>query len=400
MGAIFVIAFHNNCYPMIKFYSKKFRIKILILFVLTVIAISSLWVTHDLVHSLAAEEKKKIDLWAAATEELANQQEEENKDYSFVFRVLEENNTVPVVLTTQKREIVAFRNVDSAKISTPNRAKQLLSTMEKNHKPIVVKLPNNETNLVFYEDSNILKKLYYFPIIQLSVLFLFILAAYIAFSSIRNSEQNLVWVGLAKETAHQLGTPTSSLLAWLEVLKNQDIPPAYLDELEKDIHRLEKITDRFSKIGSAPSLKPVNLVEQINQIISYLDKRVSSNITFIKEYNTLDEIYLNINDSLFEWVIENIVKNAIDAMHGKGTIAFRVRDDIQVAYVDITDQGKGIPKKIVKTIFKPGFTTKVRGWGLGLSLSKRIIEDYHKGKIFVLKSDVVRGTTFRIVLKK
>ncbi|HUX53724.1 MAG TPA: HAMP domain-containing sensor histidine kinase [Williamwhitmania sp.] len=384
---------------MIKFYSKKFRIKILILFVLTIIAISSLWVTRDLVHSLAAEEKKKIDLWATATEELANQQEE-NKDFSFIFRVLEENNTVPVVLTTQKREIVAFRNVDSSKISTPNRAKQLLSIMEKNHKPIVVKLPNNETNLVFYEDSNILKKLYYFPIVQLSVLFLFILAAYIAFSSIRNSEQNLVWVGLAKETAHQLGTPTSSLLAWLEVLKNQDIPPAYLDELEKDIHRLEKITDRFSKIGSAPSLKPVNLVEQINQIINYLDKRVSSNITFIKEYNAVDEIYININDSLFEWVIENIVKNAIDAMHGKGTISFKVRDDIQVAYVDITDQGKGIPKKIAKTIFKPGFTTKVRGWGLGLSLSKRIIEDYHKGKIFVLNSDAVRGTTFRIVLKK
>jgi nitrogen-specific signal transduction histidine kinase len=385
---------------MIKFYSKKFRIKILILFVLTIIAISSLWVTRDLVHSLAVEEKKKIDLWAAATEELANQQGEENMDFSFVFRVLEENNTVPVVLTTQKREIVAFRNVDSAKISTPKRAKQLLDIMEKNHKPIVVNLPNNEINLVFYEDSNILKKLYYFPIVQLSVLFLFILAAYIAFSSIRNSEQNLVWVGLAKETAHQLGTPTSSLLAWLEVLKNQDIPPAYLDELEKDIHRLEKITDRFSKIGSAPSLKPVNLVEQINQIISYLDKRVSSNITFIKEYNAHDEIYININDSLFEWVIENIVKNAIDAMQGKGTISFKVRDDIQVAYVDITDQGKGIPKKIAKTIFKPGFTTKVRGWGLGLSLSKRIIEDYHKGKIFVLNSDAVRGTTFRIVLKK
>jgi len=400
VGIIFVIVFHNNKWPMIKFYSKKFRIKILILFVLTIIAISSLWVTRDLVHSLAVEEKKKIDLWAAATEELANQQGEENMDFSFVFRVLEENNTVPVVLTTQKREIVAFRNVDSAKISTPKRAKQLLDIMEKNHKPIVVNLPNNEINLVFYEDSNILKKLYYFPIVLLSVLFLFILAAYIAFSSIRNSEQNLVWVGLAKETAHQLGTPTSSLLAWLEVLKNQDIPPAYLDELEKDIHRLEKITDRFSKIGSAPSLKPVNLVEQINQIISYLDKRVSSNITFIKEYNAHDEIYININDSLFEWVIENIVKNAIDAMQGKGTISFKVRDDIQVAYVDITDQGKGIPKKIAKTIFKPGFTTKVRGWGLGLSLSKRIIEDYHKGKIFVLNSDAVRGTTFRIVLKK
>ncbi len=205
---------------------------------------------------------------------------------------------------------------------------------------------------------------------------------------------------MAKETAHQLGTPTSSLLAWIEVLKNQNIPSTYLAELEKDIHRLEKITDRFSKIGSTPSLKPVNLIEQINQSINYLDKRISSNITFIKEYNTNDEIFININDSLFEWVIENLVKNAIDAMHGKGTITFRVRDDIQVAYVDISDQGKGVPKNLAKTIFKPGFTTKTRGWGLGLSLSKRIIEDYHKGKIFVLNSDSSRGTTFRIVLKK
>jgi len=385
---------------MIKFYSKKFRIKIFILVVLTIIAISSLWVTRDLVHSLAAEEKKKIDLWAAATEELANQQEDDNKDFSFVFRVLEENNTVPVILTTQKREIVAFRNVDSSKLSTPKKVERLLASMEKSHKPIKVSLSNNDTNFVFYEDSNILKKLYYFPIVQLAVLLLFIFAAYIAFPSIRNSEQNLVWVGMAKETAHQLGTPTSSLLAWLEVLKSHDISPTYITELEKDILRLEKITDRFSKIGSTPSLKPVNMIDQLNIITGYLEKRISSNISFKKEYNANDEVFINLNESLFEWVIENIVKNAIDAMHGKGQISFRVRDDIQVAYLDITDQGKGVPKKIAKTIFKPGFTTKARGWGLGLSLSKRIIEDYHKGKIFVLNSDQGKGTTIRIVLKK
>jgi len=267
---------------MIKFYSKKFRIKIFILVVLTIIAISSLWVTRDLVHSLAAEEKKKIDLWAAATEELANQQEDDNKDFSFVFRVLEENNTVPVILTTQKREIVAFRNVDSSKLSTPKKVERLLASMEKSHKPIKVSLSNNDTNFVFYEDSNILKKLYYFPIVQLAVLLLFIFAAYIAFSSIRNSEQNLVWVGMAKETAHQLGTPTSSLLAWLEVLKSHDISPTYITELEKDILRLEKITDRFSKIGSTPSLKPVNMIDQLNIITGYLEKRISSNISFKK----------------------------------------------------------------------------------------------------------------------
>lgn len=385
---------------MIKFYSRKFHLKIAILFVLTLIAFASLWVTRDLVNNLAQEEKKKIGLWASATEELAKQQEDQNRDYSFIFKVLEENNTVPVILTDEKNEVIAFRNIDSAKVDTKEKAASTLKKMADSHTPIVVNLPNNEKNLVYYEDSFILKKLYYFPIVQLLVLVLFIFAAYLAFSSIRNSEQNLVWVGMAKETAHQLGTPTSSLLAWLEVLKNNELPETLLVELDKDIHRLEKITDRFSKIGSSPSLRPANLVEQIENSIGYLQRRVSGNITFIKNYNPTDEVYVKINESLFEWVLENLVKNAIDAMRGKGTITITIRDDIQVAYIDINDQGKGIPKNMAKTIFKPGYTTKERGWGLGLSLSKRIIEDYHKGKIFVLQSDTGKGTTFRIVLKK
>jgi len=385
---------------MIKFYTRKFHIKIIILFVLTIIALASLWVTRDLVNNLAQEEKKKIDLWASATDELAKQQVDENRDYSFVFKVLEGNNTVPVILTDAKNGVIAFRNVDSVKISTKEKVANTLKKMAANHKPIVVTLPNNEKNFVYYEDSLILKKLSYFPVAQLLVLLLFIFAAYQAFSSIRNSEQNLVWVGMAKETAHQLGTPTSSLLAWLEVLKTTELPEPLLVELDKDIHRLEKITDRFSKIGSSPSLRSVNLIEQVESSINYLQKRVSGSITFIKNYNPSEGVYVKINESLFEWVLENLVKNAIDAMQGKGSITFTVRDDIQVAYIDITDQGKGIPKNMAKTIFKPGYTTKERGWGLGLSLSKRIVEDYHKGKIFVLQSDSSKGSTFRIVLKK
>lgn len=385
---------------MVKFYNRKFRLKIIILLVFTVIAVASLWFTHDLVNSLAKEEKKKIELWASATEELAKQQDDTNKDYGFIFKVLAENNTVPIILTDGNNEVIASRNIDSLKISTKEKADKELKKMKAKHKPFVITISEKEINLLYYDDSTILKQLYYFPIIQLLVLVLFIFAAYIAFSSIRNSEQNLVWVGMAKETAHQLGTPTSSLLAWLEVLKATELPESLLAELDRDIHRLEKITDRFSKIGSSPSLRTVNLVEQIENSISYLQKRVSGSITFVKNFNTNEEIYVKINESLFEWVMENLVKNAIDAMQGKGTITFTIRDDIQVAYIDIHDEGKGIPKNLAKTIFKPGFTTKDRGWGLGLSLSQRIIEEYHKGKIFVRQSEPGKGTTFRVVLKK
>ncbi len=364
------------------------------------IAVASLWVTRDLVNSLAQEEKNKIELWASATEELAKQQDDPNKDYSFVFKVLAENNTVPIILTDGSNEIIASRNIDSAKISTKKKAAEQIEIMKAKHKPIVISISDKDVNIVYYGDSSVLKQLYYFPIVQLIVLILFILSAYIAFSTIRNSEQNLVWVGMAKETAHQLGTPTSSLLAWLEVLKTTELPESLLVELDRDIHRLEKITDRFSKIGSSPSLRTVNLVAQIENSIGYLQKRVSNSVTFVRNFDTNEEIYVKINESLFEWVVENLVKNAIDAMQGKGSITFTIRDDIQVAYIDIHDSGKGIPKNLAKTIFKPGFTTKERGWGLGLSLSQRIIEEYHKGKIFVLQTETGKGATFRMVLKK
>lgn len=385
---------------MVKFYNRKFRIKAAILIIFMAIAVASLWVTRDLVNSLAQEEKNKIELWASATEELAKQQDDPNKDYSFVFKVLAENNTVPIILTDGSNEIIASRNIDSAKISTKKKAAEQIEIMKAKHKPIVISISDKDVNIVYYGDSSVLKQLYYFPIVQLIVLILFILSAYIAFSTIRNSEQNLVWVGMAKETAHQLGTPTSSLLAWLEVLKTTELPESLLVELDRDIHRLEKITDRFSKIGSSPSLRTVNLVAQIENSIGYLQKRVSNSVTFVRNFDTNEEIYVKINESLFEWVVENLVKNAIDAMQGKGSITFTIRDDIQVAYIDIHDSGKGIPKNLAKTIFKPGFTTKERGWGLGLSLSQRIIEEYHKGKIFVLQTETGKGATFRMVLKK
>jgi len=385
---------------MIQIYNRKFRYKLTILVVFTIIALASLWITHDLVKSLAQEEKKKIALWASAIEELTKEQVDENKDFSFISKVIAENYTIPIILTDGNNQVIAFRNLDSLKISTKEKAANMIKIMAAKNKPFVINITDKEKNFLYYDDSTILKKLYYFPIVQLTVLILFIFAAYFAFSSIRNSEQNLVWVGMAKETAHQLGTPTSSLLAWLEVLKATELKESLLQELDKDIHRLEKITDRFSKIGSSPSLRSVNLVDQIENSISYLQKRVSNNITFVRNYNTNEDIYVKINESLFEWVLENLVKNAIDAMKGKGAITFTIRDDIQVAYVDIHDEGKGIPKSAAKTIFKPGYTTKERGWGLGLSLSKRIIEEYHKGKVFVLQSETGKGTTFRIVLKK
>ncbi|PLW98672.1 MAG: ATP-binding protein, partial [Marinilabiliales bacterium] len=242
-------------------------------------------------------------------------------------------------------------------------------------------------------------QLSYYPYIQLGVIFLFILVSYFAFSVSRKAEQNQVWVGMSKETAHQLGTPISSLLAWLELLKIEGVRQDVYQEVEKDVKRLETITERFSKIGSAPVLKPINIVEVIDNAVQYIKSRASKKIQFVVDQPN-DEILIPLNVALFEWVIENICKNAIDAMDGNGTIEINVQDHTQVVYIDIKDTGKGIPKSKFKTIFQPGYTTKERGWGLGLSLTKRIIESYHSGKVFIKSSELGKGTVFRIALKR
>lgn len=320
---------------------------------------------------------------------------------SFISETVINSASVPVILTgADQIEVIDFGNIDSTIVSDPDLLSSKLNSMRAANNPIEVDLGSGNINYIFYEDSLILKQLKFYPLIQFIIIGLFLLIAYLLFSTFRKAEQNQVWVGLAKETAHQLGTPLSSLMAWTELLKSKNIEPSMVDELNKDVDRLETITNRFSKIGSQPELEKINVFKTLNESIKYLKPRVSSKVKFELNDHEGFEAFALLNKPLFGWVIENLCKNAIDAMNGEGTINLNVVDEIQMVYIDITDDGKGLPSKLHKRIFQPGFTTKKRGWGLGLSLSKRIIENYHEGKIFVKRSEVGKGTTFRIVLNK
>ena len=273
--------------------------------------------------------------------------------------------------------------------------------MRRQHEPIEILFANNQKNYIYYRDSDLLIQLRWYPYFQLAIIALFLVVSYLAFSTSRKAEQNQVWVGMAKETAHQLGTPLSSLMAWVEYLKTQlNTDQTHIPEIEKDLNRLNTITERFSKIGSAPALKKENIMEVLTTSVSYIRSRSSSKVEFTINNEQNYEVEAPMNVPLFEWVLENLFKNAIDAMSGDGSITINVLDQQQFVYIDITDTGKGIAKSKFKTVFKPGYTSKSRGWGLGLSLSKRIIEEYHDGHIFVKSSEINLGTTFRIVLKK
>lgn len=380
-------------------YSRKQIWKLLLFVVAVTIGISSLWVTNSLVKKLSLEERKKIELWAKGMKALANT-ENPNQDISFIFEVIKNNETVPVIVTDNKDSILFTRNLDSLKLNDVTYLKKRLSYMKIHCKPIEISISEKLTQFVYYEDSTILTQLIYYPYIQLAVIFIFILVAYFAFSSSRRAEQNQVWVGMAKETAHQLGTPISSLMAWIELLTLQKVDNEILIEVTKDIKRLEIVTERFSKIGSETPLVSTNIVDVLNNVISYMQTRTSSKVVFSNNFSEYNELIVPLNPALFEWVIENLCKNAIDAMGGSGKIEILLFDQMQILFIDINDTGRGIAKSKYKTVFQPGFTTKKRGWGLGLSLSKRIIEVYHGGKIFVKSSEINAGTTFRIALKK
>jgi two-component sensor histidine kinase len=362
------------------------------------IGIGSLWYTNNLVKKLAREERKKVELWARATS-LIPKTDITGESLEFLFSVIQYNETVPVILVDQDTNILMHRNLDTAKVSNPLYLKRKLADMMEENPPIEIPYMPNKKQYLYYSPSIILNQLTYYPFFQLGIILLFIMVAYFAFSSSRKAEQNQVWVGLSKETAHQLGTPISSLLAWVEILKQDTDNPDLVSELEKDVLRLNKITERFSKIGSQPALGEQNLVEIIQNTLSYLKTRSSNKITF-KVQTHAEKVIAPFNPPLFEWVIENVCKNAMDAIEGEGEIIISITEKDNQVVVDISDNGKGIPKSQHKTIFKPGFTTKTRGWGLGLSLTKRIIEEYHKGKIFVAESEVLKGTTIRLLLKR
>ncbi len=381
-------------------YTQKQKWKLLLLAAAILIGLLSLWYTNNLVKKLSEEERKKVELWAEASRQLADISVESG-DVGFTLNVLQNNNTVPAILTDEQMRFVSGKNLDSTKAGDSSYIKHELEIMRKQHEPIEIVFANNQKNFIYYRDSDLLNQLRYYPYFQLGIIALFLIVSYLAFSTSRKAEQNQVWVGMAKETAHQLGTPLSSLMAWVEYLKTQvNENKSHIPEIEKDLNRLNTITERFSKIGSAPSLKKENVMEVITNSISYIRTRSSSKVEFVVNNEQNYEVFAPLNVPLFEWVLENLFKNSIDAMSGEGSISINVLDQQQFVYIDITDTGKGIPKSKFKTVFKPGYTSKSRGWGLGLSLSKRIIEEYHDGHIFVKSSEQNTGTTFRIVLKK
>lgn len=320
---------------------------------------------------------------------------------SFISEIVINSASVPVIYTdSTQTNIIEYGNLEGGKTGVSNDFLQAtINEMRLENEPIAININNSSKNYIFYKDSELLQQLKYYPYFQIFIIALFLLISYYLFSTSRKVEQNQVWVGMAKETAHQLGTPLSSLIAWVEYLKTKEIEESTINELSKDITRLEMITERFSKIGSVPTLEHENLKSVIEHTIGYLKVRISKKVNVTVTTQNNSEVTAKLNPSLFSWVLENLIKNAVDAMKGEGDISIYITDQSQFVYIDISDTGTGIPRSSQKTIFEPGFTTKQRGWGLGLSLVKRIIENYHEGKIFVKQSDET-GTTFRIVLNK
>lgn len=377
-------------------YKKKLIWKLLLLTSAVVIATGSLVYTNKLVEQIKNEERKKIEQWAEATRLVVN---EENDDIlNFLVSIIDDNTTVPVILTDSDGKVISTLNLDSARVSDIKYVNHQLQKMQESGKVITFSFGNNEINYIYYRESTILRRLIHYPYLQLGIIILFIAVAYFAFSMARSAEQNQVWVGMSRETAHQLGTPTSSLSAWTELLRQKLPGDSIPDEISKDVERLEKIADRFSKIGSKPALKESDINTIIEGVLEYLQPRLGSAIEIIVDKDLNSDLKIPVNRSLFEWVLENLCRNAADAMSGKGIIRIIPRRFQGNITIDVCDQGKGISKRAWKTIFMPGYTTKERGWGLGLSLASRIIEEYHKGKIFVKSSDHEKGSCFRIIL--
>lgn len=363
------------------------------------VALLSLLLSNRLVSDLAVEEREKMEVWALATETLVSESmaEDGDMDMSLVLRVLEGNTTIPLILYDKTSgEVVSSRNLKVPEKDAEAFLMREMMRFERKHRPIELQEMNQ---LLYYDDSLLLKKLQLFPYLQLLVITLFVALAFLALNRSRRAEQNRVWVGLSKETAHQLGTPISSLMAWLEYLKLKEVDPVLLSEIDKDVERLQIIAERFSKVGSTSGLAQADLREALRNAISYMEQRVSKEVTFELELPS-EPMVVNLNGSLFDWVIENLTKNGVDAMQGQGVIIYTILEKGRFVFLDVTDTGKGLSKSQFKAIFLPGYTTKERGWGLGLSLVKRIVEENHGGKIFVRRSEPGKGTTFRIRLPK
>ena len=372
------------------------QIKIALVVAAVIIAAASLVVSHILVRDLAIEERNRMEVWAEAMRSLSTA--EENTDLNLVLKVINENNTIPVIVTDDQGNVQTFRNVEIDASNYEDSmavAAQMAEKMRASGRDIKISLGSDAGSIhVSYDESVMITRLSFYPYVQLGIVLIFVVIAIFALLTSKKAEQNKVWVGLSKETAHQLGTPISSLMAWTEILRETYPDDDLIPEMDKDVKRLQLIAERFSKIGSIPEPVDTPLAEMLRHVVDYMDRRTSQKVRIIDEFSDC-QAHVKVNPSLFEWVLENLCKNAVDAMEGGGSITIKAVASQRVV-IDVTDTGKGIEKKNIKNVFRPGFTTKTRGWGLGLSLAKRIVEEYHHGKIYVLRSEVGKGTTFRI----
>lgn len=381
------------------------QVKVLLVLVAVIIAVTSLVVSHYLVRDLSMQERTNMEVWAEAMRSYNNA--DENADLGLVLRVMEGNNNIPVVVLGSDGEVQTYRNLNLKAKDEGGKlqeAKQLGERMRQQGNAIRIELTGDEVTpsdhlLVCFDESLLIQRLSYYPYVQLGIVLIFVMVAIYALLSSKRAEQNKVWVGLSKETAHQLGTPISSLMAWVEVLRETYPEDELIPEMSQDVNRLQLIAERFSKIGSMPERKPEDLSEIVSHVVAYIGKRTSNKVVLTTDLPD-GPLMVNVCAPLFEWVIENLCKNAIDAMDGAGSIVLTARDEGALVSVEVSDTGKGIPKGNLRTVFRPGYTTKKRGWGLGLALCKRIVEEYHHGSIFVKSSELGRGTTFRIEVKK
>ena len=374
------------------------QVKILLVVAAVVIAVASLLISHFLVQDLSREERNKMEVWAEALHAL--NEAEPDADLSLVLSVLQGNSTIPVVVLSADGEVTDFRNIDLPPKDSAAYLSDFGQRMLRAGNSIRIAFGDSaDYQTVCYDESVMLKRLSAWPYVQLGIVLIFVVVAIFALLSSKRAEQNKVWVGLSKETAHQLGTPISSLMAWTEMLKETYPEDEMIPEMSQDVKRLERIAERFSKIGSLPEPVESSMNEVLEHVIAYMDRRTSSKVQMIRQFPD-HEVIVRMNASLFEWVIENLCKNAVDAMEGAGTITLTLMDEGDQVVIEVQDTGKGIKKKDLKSVFTPGFTTKKRGWGLGLSLARRIVEEYHKGRIFVKQSELGKGTTFRIEMNK
>ena len=374
-----------------------------ILLVLGALIVSaSLYITYQMAESLSIKERHDVELWAAAMERVNREAMGDYMSDPLVSSIINNRNNIPFIITDESLRVVSYHLIPEEVIKDTEKLHTILDRMASHNTPIIVRFwwTAEHNHIIFYGRSTTLVMLYFFPFVQMIVIIAFVVLLFVAFRSSKQDEQNRVWIGLAKETAHQLGTPTSSLLGWIEYLKDQNVDPMAVEEMEKDMSHLRKIVDRFSKIGSDTPLAIANVNEIVGDCVIYFRKRIPRNVTL--DYNgfTTEIVYSMLNSALFEWVVENLLKNSLDALQGHGQISVRVWATESHVMIDVTDTGKGIAKGNWKRIFEPGFTTKTRGWGLGLSLSRRVVEEYHRGKIAVVDSVMGKGTTIRITLKR